>query len=179
MSGYRIRFVLAASLLLAAVVATGTHFGMWGHQPVAEGASYTPAQDRAPLEGERLESLPSMHIWNLSVGCWHGRGNSRYAVAGVAVEDEYGNPVADALVEVEFDIECLRKGADGGSAYTVLDETEQYAVAYVTGSETFRPKKGTCCTITAEVVSVTHPDYTWDPNGGVPTVKSGGCCEYF
>ncbi len=176
MSNNRIRSVVATSLVLAGVLALATLFSVWGGDFVAEGANSLPAQDLSPVQGELLESPPPMYLWSYSVGCWHTGPVKRYATAGAAVEDEFGNPVVDALVEVEFDIACLRKSADSGSAYTVLNEGG-YAVAQVGGSKTFVPPKDGCI-ITGEVVSITHPDYTWDAEGGVPTIRASLCTRY-
>jgi hypothetical protein len=119
-----------------------------------------------------------MYLSAFTVGAWTTpRGGKRYAVAKAAVVDAEGDPIENVLVEVEFDVPCAKGGFDSGSAYTELIEEggEIYAVATVTGSKTF--KCGFGCIITGEVVTVTHPDYTWDTESGVPTVAATLCAD--
>lgn len=139
-------------------------------------AASAPFDENPAVSGSpSIESLPSMYLTGLGVGAHWCGGQKRVAIARATVADGVGSPVVGALVQVNFDISCLKKRYDSGSAHTLLveEEGQQYALATVLGVRTFTC--GTGCTVTGTVVSITHPDYTWEPFGGVPVSAYGFC----
>jgi len=120
---------------------------------------------------ETVDSQPPMYLTSFAVGAWQAgtHGNKKHAVGRAVISDEFGNPVSGALVEVDFGGDCLRR-PDSGSAYT----DEENGLADVFGTKTFSCGKG--CILTGDVVAVTHPDFTWDPDGGVST-HDGTLCR--
>jgi len=172
----RIAATFAASLVLALVLAGGA-FAVEQGSPVTPMAS-APLAESVPLAGDHsLDSLPAMYLSPFVVGCWSSSPTQRYAVGRGGISDGGGNPVIGALVQVNFQIDCLKKGADSGSAYTELvlgEDGTLHAVFTAKGSKTFRPPKAGCV-IHGEVVGVTHPDFVWDPEGGDSTSSDTLC----
>ncbi len=174
MHKYTLALVVVVGSLLSSALAVNAY---------VDGPSSTATGDQLALNrlgdgGESIDSLPPMYLSAFNVGWWTTpRGGKHYAVAKAGVVDAEGNPIDGALVEAYFDIPCAKGGFDTGSAYTELtgEGGELYAVATITGSKTF--KCGFGCIVTGEAVSVTHPDYTWDPEGGVATTAASLCWD--